>query len=168
MAAYGAARETKDADLAVAGIDIARTMDAINAIGPSARLAFERTRFGGNHVTRFTLLPRPTDEGLNTVDLVEARSQRYAALVLSRAFEGDVLGERIRIVTPEDFVLLKVLSTREKDLDDARSVVAALTGRIDVALLRAEAVLLTADIPDHPIVDRLELVLARAGDLDST
>lgn len=161
MAAYGAPRETKDADLAVAGIDIARAMDAIKAIGPSVKLAFERTRFGGNHITRFTLLPRPSDEGLNTVDLVEPRSERYSALVLSRAFEGDVLGERIKIVTPEDFVLLKALSTREKDLDDARSVLAALTGRIDVGLLRAEAGLLAAEISDYPIVDRLELVLAK-------
>lgn len=155
LAAYGTPRETKDADLAVAGIDLVRTMEAIKTIGPSVKLAFERTKFGGNVITRFTLLPRPSDEGLNTVDLVEPRSERFAALVLSRAFEGELLAERIRIVTPEDFVLLKVLSTREKDLEDARSVLAALAGQIDCDAIRAEAALLAKEIPDHPVMELL-------------
>lgn len=156
LAVYGAARETKDADLAIAGVDIEKTRAAFRDAGLDVKVAFERVRFGGNLVTRFTLLPDATQTGLNTVDLVEPRSQRFARLVLSRAIEGTLRNEPIRVVSPEDFVLLKALSTRDRDVEDARTVVAALGERCDASALRREAALLSSEIADHDVAGRLE------------
>lgn len=75
-------------------------------------------RFGGNRVTRLTLLPEAGGPSLNTVDLVEPLSARTRGWY-TRALAGTLRGASLRLVTPEDFVVLKVLSTRERDLEDA-------------------------------------------------
>lgn len=155
LAAYGEPRETKDADLAVAITDAPGVLAALRSSGLDASLTFEKVRFGGNLVTRFTLLAGDDQTGLNTVDLVEPRSARFAAGVLDRAMEGTLRSEAILVVTPEDFVLMKVLSTRDRDVEDASSVVQALGPRIDLAAVRAEARRLAAEIPDHDIAGRL-------------
>jgi hypothetical protein len=111
--------------------------------------------FGGNLVTRVTVLPQANQVGLNTVDLVEPRSPRYARLVLARALEGELRAQRIRVVAPEDFVLMKALSTRDRDLEDAASVVESMRGEMDLDAMQAEAGLLSAEIPDHDVVGRL-------------
>jgi hypothetical protein len=160
LAAYGTPRETKDADLAVAGLDRAAVRDCLSTAGFDASLAFDRTRFGGNHITRFKLLPGAHQTGLNTVDLVEPRSERFASLVLKRAPEGTLRGQRIRVVTPEDFVVLKVLSTRDRDLEDAASVVLQLAGEISLESVRAEAALLSTEITDHDVLGRLDRALS--------
>jgi hypothetical protein len=58
---------------------------------------------------------------------------------MNRPIRGSLDGQPLRIVSPEDFVLLKVLSTRERDLEDARIVLAALAGRLDDELIEREA-----------------------------
>jgi hypothetical protein len=64
------------------------------------------------------------------------------------------------VVAPEDFILLKVLSTRDKDLEDARSIQAALGARLDADLMRDEASRLAAEIVDHDVAGRFARVLA--------
>ena len=165
LAVFGAPRETKDADLAVAGADSKAALLALRTAGFDALQAFERVKYGGNLITRFTLLPQAEQTGLNTVDLVEPRSARYASLVLSRSLEGELRGERIRVVAPEDFVLMKVLSNRERDVEDATSVVSTLRGKLDLPVIEAEASLLARELPDHDVMGRLGRALAaRAGD----
>ena len=78
LAAYAAPRETRDADLAVAGASAEEAAHALASHGLSARVAFERTRFGGLWVSRITLIGGDSADGLNTVDLVEPRSIAYA------------------------------------------------------------------------------------------
>jgi hypothetical protein len=163
LAAYGEPRETKDADLAVAGVRGEVGREALARAGFDATLAFDRVPFGGQLVSRVTLLPGELATGLNTVDLVEPRSPRYAAEALARAVAGTLRGEAIRIVTPEDFVLFKVLSTRERDLEDAATVVRALGGRLDVSWVEKEARVLAAEITDHDVTGRLARVRALAG-----
>ena len=51
-------------------------------------------------------------------------------------------------------MLLKILSTRDRDVEDARSVVAALTGRLDLTLIEREANLLATEIADHDVLGR--------------
>lgn len=163
LATYGAARETKDADLAVAAAASGAVAQALRKAGLEPSLAFEKVRFGGSDVTRFTLLPGADQTGLNTLDLVQPRSPRFAALVLGRAREGSLRGQRIRVVTPEEFVLLKILSTRERDLEDAASVLRALEGRLDVEAIREEGERLAREIPDHDVRGRLERALRQSG-----
>lgn len=156
LAVYGVPRETRDADLAIAGFELARAVDALRAKGLSVNVAFDQVRFGGNLISRIAVV----DGGdLNTVDLVRPRSDRLAAAVLDRALVGTLQGQELHVVTPEDFVLLKLLSTRERDLEDARTVVATLPDLLDRALLAREVALLAAEIPDHDVAGRAAAVL---------
>jgi predicted nucleotidyltransferase len=69
-------------------------------------------------------------------------------------------GQELRIVAPEDFVLLKVLSTRERDLEDARTVLSALAGRLDDELIDREANALAIEIADHDVLRRYSAIRA--------
>ena len=89
LAAYGKARETKDADLAVAGVSASDAHHALRAAGLNALLAFDRMRFGGQFVSRLTLIG---EGATNTVDLVEPRSAAYADRVIARAITGTLRG----------------------------------------------------------------------------
>lgn len=154
VAAYGVPRETKDADLAVVSADAKKVAGLLDADGLAAHLAFERMRFGGLTVSRITLLGGEEDVGLNTVDLVEPRSPRYAVAAVERAARAPLRGEEISLMTPEDVVIFKVLSTREKDVEDAAAVLRELSGRLDVAGIAAEIDRLSAEIPDHDLQAR--------------
>lgn len=79
VAAYGAPRETKDADLAVVAADAGALAELLGRDGVRATVAFERVRFGGLWIGRVTLLGGPDEPGLNTVDLVEPASPAMRA-----------------------------------------------------------------------------------------
>lgn len=155
LAMYGEPRETRDADLAVTTVSAEAAKQALVVAGLNVVVAFADMRFGGSTVTRLTVVGGGQ---LNTVDLVTPRSPRFAEGVVTRALTGSLRGVDLQVVTPEDFVLLKVLSTRDRDLEDARSVVSALRGRLDDALLAAEAGRLAIEIPDHAVQARFASV----------
>lgn len=119
-------------------------------------VAFEDIRFGGCDLTRLSVVGGGP---LNTVDLVKPRSARYAAAMLSRALRGSLRGQELRVTAPEDFVILKVLATRDRDLEDARSVVDKQRSRLDEPLMRDEVVRLAAEIADHDVAGRFALVM---------
>ena len=79
---------------------------------------------------------------------------------MRRAVTGSLRGREIRATSPEDFVILKVLATRERDLDDARSVMETQRARLDAALIRTEIQQLAEEIPDHDIRGRFVRVMA--------
>ena len=56
LAVYGEPRETKDADLAVAGVEARRAENLLRAAGFDVLLAFDRMQFGGQLVSRLTLM----------------------------------------------------------------------------------------------------------------
>lgn len=158
LAAYGTPRETKDADLAVVTASGAEAAAALAAAGIESLVAFDRARFGGNRVTRLTLLPEAGAADLNTVDLVEPISPRYARGVLARAYQGMLRDKPLRIVTPEDFVLMKVLSTRDRDLEDAAAVLTTLVDRVDWAFMDDEVEALSSEIDGHDVAERYRRV----------
>jgi hypothetical protein len=163
LAAYGTARETRDADMAVAGASAAEASRSVAATGlVRTTIAFERTRFGGLWVSRITLLPAPDGEGLNTLDLVEPRSIDYARRALAAALHSTLRDQPIRLLTPEDFVVFKILSTREQDLVDAGSVLSALGSELDQARIDGEVATLQREIPDHPISERWRRIVDTA------
>ena len=165
LAAYGEARETKDADFAVVGVATPAALEALTRAELAPSLSFEKVRFGGLEITRIALFGTGGHEGFNVVDLVEPRSLRYARLVLERAPRGTLREQPVTIVSPEDFVLLKVLSTRDRDVDDAASVVRTLGGEIDRELLAREVTELAGELPDHQVAERFAAVLARLSDV---
>ena len=119
LAAYGQARETKDADVAVAGADAAATSSLLaSQLGLHCTVAFEGRRFGGLAISRITLI---SGDELNTLDLVEPIDADYAARALARAPTSTLRRREIRVLTPEDFVLFKILSTRELDMEESSS-----------------------------------------------
>lgn len=155
LAAYGEPRETKDADFAVAGVSVASALEALRRGGLDVELTFERVKFGGNLVSRFTLYGS-APAGLNTIDLVEPRSPRFARLSLERALSGTIRSTQVRVLTPEDFVAYKLLSTRDRDVEDAATVLEKLASAIDRPLLEAELRLLASELPDHDLQTRWE------------
>lgn len=145
---YGEPRETRDADFAVTGVHVERTRLALADLGVDVVVAFSNVRFGGCDVSRLSLIG---GSQVNTVDLVIPRSPRFAGNVFRRAVAGSLRGREIRATSPEDFVILKVLATRERDLEDARSVVDTQRKRLDHSLIRTEIERLIEEIPDHEI-----------------
>jgi hypothetical protein len=161
LAAYGEARETRDADMAVAGASAMEAARVLATTGLHTTVALERARFGGLWLSRVTLVGGVDGSDLNTLDLVEPLSPDYARRALDRALESTLRGQPIRLLAPEDFVVFKVLSTRDKDLDDAASVLSTLGAEIDRARIDAEVVTLQDAVPDHPVTERWRRVRAR-------
>lgn len=153
---YGEARETRDADLAVANLDVEVARDALERLDVTVVIAFADVTFGDCKLSRLSLVGGGQ---LNTVDLVAPRSSRYASAVLARTLNGTLRGQHLRVVSPEDFVLLKILATRDRDLDDARSVVATQRGRLDEGILRDEVDQLAGEIVDHDVRGRFDAVM---------
>lgn len=158
---YGEPRETRDADFAITGVDLERARLALADLGVEVLIAFSNVRFGGCEVSRLTLVG---GSQVNTVDLVTPRSSRFAENVVRRAVTGSLRGQQIRAISPEDFVILKVLATRERDLEDALSVIEAQRTRLDETLIRTEIQQLIEEIPDHDIRGRFaRLSRSRSG-----
>jgi hypothetical protein len=154
---YGEPRETRDADFAVTAVDVERTRLALADLGGQVVIAFSNVRFGGCDVSRLSLVG---GDQVNTVDLVAPRSARFAGNVFRRAVTGSLRGHKIRATSPEDFVILKVLATRDRDLEDARSVLEMQRARLDHALIRMEIQQLIDEIPDHDIRGRFARLTA--------
>ena len=166
LAAYGEPRETKDADMAVAGMAAKDALTALRQAGLLAQIAFEDAKFGGLRISRITLLGGEGASGLNVVDLVEPRSERYARAALGRTIAGELRGLSIRLLSPEDFVVFKVLSSRDRDVEDATLVTRALGDRLDRALVARECAALALEIPDHDVQGRLGRIQAAAAASD--
>jgi hypothetical protein len=160
LAAYGEARETRDADMAVAGASVTEAARALATTGLHTTVALERARFGALWLSRVTLVGGVDGSDLNTLDLVEPLSLDYARRALDRALDSTLRGQPIRLLTPEDFVVFKVLSTRDKDIDDAASVLLALGSEIDREQIEAEVLALQGEVPDHPVAERWRRVRA--------
>jgi hypothetical protein len=154
---YGEPRETRDADLAVVGVAADTAREALLSLGVTVVVAFTDVRFGGCTVTRLSLVGGGQ---LNTVDLVTPRSRRYAEAMMARALTGTLRGESIRVVSGEDFIILKTLATRARDLEDARSVVDKQGPRLDPRLMREEIETLATEIADHDIRERFATLMS--------
>jgi len=159
LAAYGELRETRDADFAVVDATAESVGATLRSGTLDTALAFDGLVLGGLLVDRLAILGRDALEGLNVVDLVRSRSVRYREIALRRSVRLRVRGREIRALSPEDFVLFKLLSTRDRDLRDAASVLRRTGGMMDAALLRMEVDALAAEIPDFDVRGRLSGLL---------
>jgi hypothetical protein len=151
LAAYGDPRETRDADFAVAGVTADRAARALAEAGLEVAIEFAAIRFGGNLVSRIAVSTRA---GLSSVDLVTPRSCELAERLVDRAVRAELRGREVAVVSPEDFVILKVLSTRARDLEDARSVLAVRGGELDLRLVAGELDRAAREVGDHDVAGR--------------
>lgn len=163
LAIYGEPRETRDADIAVIDVTAAEVKAALAAVGIDSVLVFEDLRMSGVDLSRLRLLEAPGHTGLNTLDLVRSRSARFRRDAVGRAVTAPLRGQDIRVVTPEDFVVFKVLSTRDRDLEDAASVVRRLGHELDRAAIEREIELLARELPDLDVRGRFARALARVA-----
>ena len=158
LAAYGEARETRDVDMAVAHADAPSVVRLLEAeLGLQSIPAFDRRAFGGLLISRITVVE---GDALNTLDLVEPRDPAYAERALKRAIESSLRDRPIHVLTAEDFVLFKLLSTRDRDLADAESVTGNLGAELERELIEIEVERLAGTTPEHDITARWRRVLA--------
>jgi hypothetical protein len=140
-------------------------MDATRALGLAGvetRMSFEDVVFGGLSVSRIAILGSPASTGLNTIDLVRPRSPRYAREAVARAPRVSLRDRQVRVLSPEDFLLFKALSTRDRDLEDAASVLRRIREAIDFELIELEIASLSREIPDLDARARFALIQDRA------
>jgi hypothetical protein len=160
-AVYGEPRETRDADLAVIDVSATDAQAAMTAAGLETLIAFERVSFEGLLLSRLTVLASASDTGLNTIDLVTPRSTRYARVAVERAVVSSMRDAPIRVLTLEDFIVFKVLSTRDRDLEDARAAMRRSGHALDARLLDREISALAAELPDVDVAGRWTAVQRR-------
>lgn len=154
LAAWGRVRQTRDADIAVSGVEPGKLPALLGRAGVSSKTAFEGLRFGGLMITRSSVWLPSRPGQVNTVDWVVPRSPRYARAALRRSVSARLGGRRIRLLTPEDFILFKVLSTRALDLEDAASALDRNRGRLDGKRMESEVRRLAREIGDHDVRGR--------------
>jgi hypothetical protein len=97
------------------------------------------------------------------LDLVVPRSPRYRAAALDRSVTAPLRGGTIHALSADDFVIFKALATRDRDLDDATSVLRRSGELLDVGLIETEVGLLAAEIPDCDVRARWDLIRRRAS-----
>lgn len=166
LAVYGEMRETKDIDLAVVEAMPEDVRRVLLAAGLETAIAFGAVALGGHHLDRISILGGDGMTGLNVLDLVRPRSLRYRKAALRRSVVLTLRGRGIRALTPEDFVLFKLLSSRERDLRDSVTVFRRFGSLLDTALVRREVDSLAAEIPDFDIRGRLAELLRLLDDPD--
>jgi hypothetical protein len=160
LSLFGAPRFTRDADLAVSAAEIEGISQKIQVAFPLHHKALDAQPYGGLFITRFTLLGDGDKDDFNSVDLVFPRDKAYAIRALSRQMIGNLRDVKINIISPEDFVIFKVLSTRDIDLEDARRVLSSLGGSLDRELIESEIESLSQTTPDHPVLKRWQMISA--------
>jgi len=96
----------------------------------------------------------------DALDLVEPRDPAYAERALVRAIESSLRDRPIHVLTAEDFVLVKLLSTRDRDLADAESVTRNLGADLERERIEIELERLAGTTPEHDITARWRRVLA--------
>jgi hypothetical protein len=154
LAAYGEPRETHDVDVAVVDLTAEGARRALEEAGLRGTISFEDVTFGGLQISRVALVGGDEDTGLNVLDLVRARSARYRAASMARAVVAPLRDRLIHALSPDDFVIFKALATRDRDVEDAASVLKRSGDVLDLGLIETEIALLSSEIPDWNVRSR--------------
>ncbi len=147
-AIWGEPRATIDVDVTVSvnEPDVPATIAAITArfrSPVSDALAF---------VQRTRVLPLDTEEGVR-IDVIFALLP-FELDAIRRAKEVSASGRTIRVVTPEDLVLMKIISDRPRDLADAEAIVRRRIRELDRGYLEPRIRELALALETDDISDR--------------
>lgn len=154
-------RLTQDADFAVTAVDARAMVEAFVAADLQARCEFAMLRVGGLLLSRVVVLGCGAHHGHNVLDGVAARDVAFMARVLQRRIVGQLAGAPAEVVSPEDYALLKALSDRPIDCEDAASVLVRMGDALDLALIRREVEGLSRTNADHPTLLHWPAIEAR-------
>ena len=154
----GVARLTTDVDATVAGADATpeHILLTMARHGCVARIADVAAFARQSQV----LLLRHEPTQVN-VDLSLAWLP-FEEAALGRAREVDFDGTRLRVATPMDLVIYKIVASRPRDLDDAEKLL-LLHADIDVAYVREVIGAFAAAIEQPERVEVLEALLEKVG-----
>jgi predicted nucleotidyltransferase len=130
VAMHGLPRPTRD-------IDILFTTPRISLPG-----LLEKFRERGFSFDRDAVIRQLGMDHLSEVHYGEVRVDLLEAVIpifrqaMERARDEDVHGHRVRVATPEDLVVLKLLAGREGDLGDVRGILAVQGNAFDIEVTR--------------------------------
>jgi len=128
-AIWGQPRATVDVDVSIAVDEgdieriVAQITGRFQVVVPEGAAFVKRTR----------VLPVDTTDGIR-IDVMFALLP-FEIEGIRRARGVDVAGRRVKVVTPEDLILMKILSERQRDLDDAEAIVRTRSWELDRAYL---------------------------------
>ncbi len=130
---WGEPRATLDIDVTVR-VDPGETGEVVSALcGQFAAATSDPNGFVGlTHV-----LPVTTSQDVRA-DIVFATLPAERELI-DRACSREVAGTRIRVASVEDLILMKLISERERDADDARRLLKRFGRSLDRAYLQPRA-----------------------------
>lgn len=125
-------RATKDIDVTiqVAESELDALIASLETSGFRTRPADAR-----EFARRYAVLPVVHDPSGVPVDLVIAGTQAELA-ALGRATDESYLGVRLPVMSAEDLVIFKLSSERQRDYEDARTLIASRASSLDVELIR--------------------------------
>jgi hypothetical protein len=155
-AMYGNPRVTADVDITVdrGPLAIEAIVEAFAEAGFSPRVRDAVELVETAHV--LPVVHEPTGMPL---DIVFAGSGMEAEF-LERALVMSIEGVEMRIITPEDLIIAKVLAGRPKDLDDVRGVVKAQMPKLDMARVRDVLQLLEVALDQSDLCPVFERILS--------
>jgi hypothetical protein len=147
-AVWGEPRATIDVDVTVAvdDDDLPGTVPAIARtfrVAVSDPVAFVRD-------TR--VLPLDTAEGVR-IDVIFALLP-FELDAIRRARDVRIADRPVRVATPEDLILMKIISERFRDIADAEAIVRRRIGELDLAYLEPRIRELAAALESDAILDR--------------
>jgi len=128
-AVWGEPRATLDIDITI-WVEDAKIQNLIQSLTPDFKLLPENPR---EFISKTRVLPIATQTNTR-IDLLFGML-RFEESAISRAIEKDIHGTPVRFCTSEDLILHKIISDREKDLHDAKNIIAHQKNKLDIVYL---------------------------------
>jgi hypothetical protein len=127
-------RRTHDIDAAVDRADLLKLKESLVSLG---YVLVENPR-----LEKFEFKHRKGDIDIYT----DKVSGIDVSDLLTRAIEGELEGRRVKVVSPEDLILLKAKAGRERDMADISVILVNLRGNLDWSYLKEKASNLKIDL----------------------
>lgn len=124
-AVWGSPRSTIDIDLTVV-LAPGQVTALLESLGPAYR---PRTADPESFATRTRVLPLRHSSGVQ-IDLIFALLP-FEEEAVRRAVEVEIAGARVRFCTPEDLVLHKIVSDRDRDHQDVEEILRRRSATLD-------------------------------------
>jgi hypothetical protein len=154
-AIWGEPRATVDIDVTVA-VEEPRIPQTAMALGRGFRLLVDAAP---QFIRETRVLPLETSGGVR-VDVIFALVS-FELQALRRARDVEVAGRRVRVVSPEDLILMKIISERPQDIADAEALIARRRPDLDVTYLEPRIRALSADLERPEILTRWKAAIQR-------
>ncbi len=130
---YGIVRASMDADAVISFQGSKGDHELL--LSELMKAGFDATRRQGDVDDPISGVINVEDRYHNRVDLLMG-IRGMKADIFSRTIDSAFLGSRIRIVSVEDFIAMKIFAGGPQDIEDIKGVLKVSAGKIDMALLQ--------------------------------